>query len=154
MSKNLKACFSSNSDDWATPSNIYHHYVESLKYFDVCPLKCTAFDGLAIDWPEFVFVNPPYSHVSLWVDKAITEFTKHQKPCKEIVFLLPVRTDTKWFYKLYPFVSYVLFIHGRLKFSDSKSAPFPSMLVIVSRVVFTDKHIKRFLIVDRDNFLL
>jgi hypothetical protein len=48
------------------------------------------------------------------------------------VYLIPARTDTRWFHDLVlPVASEVRFIKGRLKFGDAKTdAPFPSMLVI------------------------
>jgi site-specific DNA-methyltransferase (adenine-specific) len=48
------------------------------------------------------------------------------------VYLIPARTDTRWFHELVlPFASEIRFIKGRLKFGDAKnSAPFPSMLVV------------------------
>jgi len=51
------------------------------------------------------------------------------------VYLVPARTDTKWFHELVlPHASEIRFIKGRLKFGDAvNSAPFPSMLVIYQR---------------------
>jgi site-specific DNA-methyltransferase (adenine-specific) len=48
------------------------------------------------------------------------------------VFLIPARTDTRWFHEIVlPYAKEIRFIKGRLKFGDSKnSAPFPSMIVI------------------------
>lgn len=48
------------------------------------------------------------------------------------VFLLPARTDTRWFHEIVlPLAKEIRFIKGRLKFSGAKwNAPFPSMLVV------------------------
>lgn len=74
-----------------------------------------------------VFCNPPY-------DKGITQFLERARDADIAVFLLPVRTDTKWFHNLIlPFATEIRFVKGRLKFGDAKkAAPFPSMIVIFS----------------------
>lgn len=43
--------FSRNSDNWATPENMYKRYVNELDYFDPCPLN-SKFDGLQIEWKQ------------------------------------------------------------------------------------------------------
>jgi len=51
------------------------------------------------------------------------------------VFLVPARTDTKWFHDLVlPKAKEIRFIRGRLRFGDGKNpAPFPSMVVIFEK---------------------
>jgi site-specific DNA-methyltransferase (adenine-specific) len=84
-------------------------------------------DGLSRSWQgETVFVNPPYSDISSWVDKCIEE---SKKGGVWIFLLVPSRTDTKHFEKCFDNAVSVNFVHGRLKFGNSKnSAPFPSVL--------------------------
>jgi hypothetical protein len=68
-------------------------------------------------------MNPPYGRkVGLWVTKLHDSFT--QGTVTEAIALLPARVDTRWFRILrdYP----VCFVNGRLKFSASGPAPFPS----------------------------
>lgn len=128
MGKNLKGCFMHESDHWQTPKEMYEWFVKECNYYDPCPYKCNEFDGLTIEWPKNVFINPPYSQVEKWVDKAIKEH--HRQYDSDIILLLPVRTDTKWFAKLLEHATEITFITGRLHFNESKnSAPFPSMLV-------------------------
>ena len=114
---------SAKSDEWATPKYIYSQ-VEKLKMFDPCPLGGSV-DGLAIEWGQNCFVNPPYSDLKKWVDKSIEEAKKG----KSILLLIPSRTDTKAFRKLYLYGCLFVFVQGRLKFNDLKCAPFPSMFV-------------------------
>ena len=156
-SKNLKmvdkALFSSNSGEWQTPLTLFKKLNKEFDfYLDPCtttdnPLHTPLFytkedNGLEQDWFGTAFVNPPYNQeISKWLFKAYHEFTKTPL-IKNIVFLLPVRTDTKWFHQyiyneqthnFYPHIE-VRFIKGRLKFGNSKnSAPFPSMLVVFNR---------------------
>jgi hypothetical protein len=123
--KNNLVMFSKKSDHWATPKYIYDTYMK-MGYYDPCPLHAN-FDGLKVSWAKYNFVNPPYSKTSLWVDKAI----KENKLGKEVIFLIPARTDTKYFHKLLDHNAKVYFLKGRLSFNDSFPAPFPSLLVLL-----------------------
>lgn len=124
----IEACLSKKTDNWETPKEIYYHFCLNLGYFDPCPLNAT-FDGLNIPWPKANFVNPPYSNLKLWVEKAISEMKKG----KSIVMLIPARTDTQAFKILYQANAQITFIIGRLKFSNKNYAPFPSMLVSLKK---------------------
>lgn len=84
-------------------------------------------DGLSTDWGESNFVNPPYSDIARWVKKGFEEWKKG----KTVVFLIPSRTDPKWWHEYIMKATEIRFIKGRIKFGDSKhGAPFPSCLVI------------------------
>ena len=129
--KGQETLFSKKSDHWATPKDIYDKYMNA-GFFDPCPLNAT-FDGLDpnFDWKKKTYVNPPYSDIRSWLGKALIELEAGN--CEEIVFLIPARTDTRWFHELIYNNEYatIEFIKGRLKFGDSKnSAPFPSMFVV------------------------
>ena len=82
-------------------------------------------DGLATQWGESNFVNPPYSQLRRCVEKSIEQ----HRLGKNITLLIPARTDTKAFQELWDYGSIITFITGRLNFNDSGTAPFPSMLV-------------------------
>ena len=75
------------------------------------------------------YCNPPYGReISKWVEKAYSE----NKKGVLVVLLLPARTDTKWFHEYIYKKHEIRFIKGRLKFNDGKkSAPFPSMVVVM-----------------------
>lgn len=115
--------FSRKSDNWATPKVIYDLYMNH-GYFDPCPLN-SEIDGLLIEWGEKNFVNPPYSKIKDFCNKAIEE---HKKG-KEVTLLIPARTDTKYFRQLVDYGCEITFITGRLHFNNSNSAPFPSCYV-------------------------
>lgn len=121
-----KVLFSRNSDNWATPKVMYEFYNKN-NYFDPCPLN-SDFDGLNINWHQKNFVNPPYSKIKQFVNKAIDE---HKKG-KEVILLIPARTDTKYFRKLVDYGCNIVFITGRLHFNNSNSAPFPSCLIYLT----------------------
>lgn len=128
----IKGCLLHNSDLWKTPKFIYDYYMKK-NFFDPCPTNPT-FDGLNINWKSFNFVNPPYSQISKWIDKALEQKKRH---CNSL-FLIPARTDTKWFKKLVNNNVHISFIEGRLHFDDKGAAPFPSMFVWI-QCFFDDK---------------
>ena len=133
------ALFSSNTDEWATPQNIFDSLNAEFSFnLDVCATannhKCERYytqeqDGLKQAWGGYrVYCNPPYSNIASWVKKAYYESFK---PNTLIVMLIPARTDTRYFQEYIYHRTEIRFIKGRLKFGDAKnSAPFPSMIVI------------------------
>lgn len=136
--------FSHESSEWQTPKSLFDNLNKEFNFnLDPCttednPLGTPKFytkkqDGLKQSWAGNVFVNPPYNkEISKWLKKAIDELYKNIS-VQYVVFLLPARTDTKWFHD-YVFTNIriqIRFIKGRLKFRGAKnSAPFPSMIVI------------------------
>lgn len=124
-----RSVFRSQTVEWPTPKAVYDALdVEFCFNFDPCPLGGTD-DGLATlfcTWAgKRVFCNPPYGPgMDKWLRRGLE--------AELAVFLIPARTDTRWFHELVlPKASEVRFIKGRLKFGDAtNSAPFPSMLVI------------------------
>lgn len=139
MSKINSALFSSNSDEWATPNNVFEDLNTEFHFtLDPCATaqnaKCQFFyttedNGLLLDWEgQSCFVNPPYSQIKAWVKKCYEE---SQKPHTKVVMLIPARTDTHYFHDFILGKAELRFVRGRLHFNDSKnSAPFPSMIVI------------------------
>ena len=122
------ALFRSQSCDWGTPKALYDSLDAEFHFdFDPCPwgLRSTS-DGLLKDWSgKRVFCNPPYGpKIGRWIAKGV------DAACA--VFLLPSRTDTRWFHDLALHSDEVRFVRGRLKFGDAtETAPFPSLLVIL-----------------------
>ena len=125
--------FSSKNPHWATPKGLFNEL--DLEYhfdFDPCPLGESENDGSAplfTSWKgRRVFCNPPYN-------KGITRFLERAREADVAVFLLPSRTDTKWFHDIVlPNAKEIRFIKGRLRFGDAKdAAPFPSLLAIFKR---------------------
>ncbi len=135
-----KALFSSATDDWATPQDLFDKLDKEFDFqLDAAAsrdnAKCVFFyskekDGLSHSWAGLgaVWLNPPYGKtIGQWVAKAHAESLKGAT----VVCLLPARTDTKWWHDyVLPFAE-IRYIRGRLKFGVSKnSAPFPSAVVI------------------------
>ena len=122
-----KAVHSSNKHTWKTPKYVYDYLDKEFVFdFDPCPSN-PKFDGLKISWAAMNYVNPPYGNeLPKWITKGIAE----QKKNHYSVFLIPSRTDTKWFYKMFENATEIRFIVSRLKFVGAEnSAPFPSMIV-------------------------
>lgn len=134
-----KTLFSSNSDEWATPQDFFDEMNNEFGFdLDVCATdenhKCNEYftkeqDGLSKNWGgRRVWLNPPYSQIDKWVEKAFRE-TRNDNTI--VVMLIPSRTDTRYFHNYIYQRTEIRFVKGRLKFGDSKgSAPFPSMIVI------------------------
>jgi phage N-6-adenine-methyltransferase len=151
-----RSLFSRNSDDHETPKQLFD-FLNSVFEFTLDPCARDTIesqkriktevqitkddDGLIGSWDnKSTFVNPPYSKISKWIDKAINEYNsridnwkKGIKP-EPIVLLVPARTDTRWWHKIVSqHSSKVVFIKGRLKFNNGKTnAPFPSCIIIMS----------------------
>lgn len=137
---NPEIMFSSKSDQWATPQEVFDQLDQEF-HFDLDPCaddqnhKCQKYftaaeDGLKQEWGGHrVFCNPPYGRaLRNWVEKC------YREGCKDntiVVLLIPARTDTTYFHDFIMHRAEVRFIRGRLKFGDSKTgAPFPSMIVV------------------------
>ena len=139
---NKKALFTSNSDEWKTPLELYTRLNKRYKFtLDPCSTKenhlCDKYytkeeNGLCKSWKgETVFVNPPYSEIKLWVEKCYKEYETNGTT---VVMLIPSRTDTRYFHDYIYHKAEIEFIKGRLHFNNSKNgAPFPSMIVIYER---------------------
>ena len=130
---------------WGTPKALLaildeqYHFTRNSdgSIFDPCPLlwdPATHPDGLLIDWAPSTYVNPPYTGVAAWVQKAEAEAKKGNR----VVMLLNAITDSVWFHEhCYnkPNVS-IRFLRGRVPFVDPANPhyrvanPSPSMLVI------------------------
>ena len=126
MPRDLKVHFSSGNDDWTTPVDVYDSLDKEFGFDDdPCPIGGSG--GLEREWGSCSFVNPPYSAIKDWIKKGWEEYMKG----KTIVFLIPSRTDTRWWHSYCMKADEIRFIKGRLKFGNSKnSAPFPSCVVI------------------------
>ena len=128
-----KALFSSASDNWSTPKDVYVTLNDEFNFdFDPCPLEQWPYiDGLKVEWGERNFVNPPYSKIKDWCKKAYEEWQKG----KTVVMLIPSRTDTKYWHDYIMKATEIRFIKGRLKFGKAKnSAPFPSAIIVFKGV--------------------
>jgi site-specific DNA-methyltransferase (adenine-specific) len=119
-------------DTWKTPKALFQALDAEFNFdFDPCPPN-PQFDGLEVNWGKSNFVNPPYGNViSKWLKKALDE---RERSGAGSVFLIPSRTDTRWWHDYVMTADEIRFIKGRLKFDDQKHpAPFPSAIVVFKR---------------------
>ncbi len=139
--KQLKPLFSHKSTSWITPPELWEDLRDAFEIeLDPCGHETetlpgiehtirTPDNGLEFDWCANTFINPPYSSIELWVDKAIEESKKNPK--NYYVMLLPSRTDRPWYRKILGKAIAVCFMSKRLKFSNTKNnAPFPSLITV------------------------
>lgn len=89
-------------DEWATPQNLFLAYewefgftLDAAARAHNAKLPTYAEDGLSLSWTGHrVWVNPPYSDIRPWVEKA------SKREADVVAMLLPVRTGTDW-WRLY-----------------------------------------------------
>lgn len=123
-----KALFTSQRLDWKTPKAVYQILDAEFRFdFDPCPVD-PDFNGLKIKWGKINYVNPPFGReIGKWIRKGFEEWQKG----KTVVFLIPSRTDTKYWHDYIMKADQIRFIRGRLYFDDTnKPAPFPSAIVV------------------------
>lgn len=150
--KGQKVLFSSKSDEYETPDDLFEEYNRVYKFnLDAAAskknAKCKAFftqkeDGLVQSWKgKRVWINPPYSNWQAWVHKACYEVRNNG--CEIAVMLLPSRTDTKAFHEyLWDRVKgkprngvELYFIKGRIVFKrQDHGAPFPSLIAVIGTI--------------------
>ena len=131
MTRVNRGLFTSLRADWKTPRALYQALDAEFGFdYDPCPTKPIE-NGLQSDWGKTNFVNPPYGkEITKWIQKGCQEHLKG----KTIVFLLPSRTDTRWWHDYIMKADEIRFIRGRLKFDDQKnSAPFPSAVAVLKQ---------------------
>lgn len=129
---NIKPHFSSATDRWATPPHVFAALDAEFRFdYDPCPLDGDS-DGLlpllSVWEGRRVYCNPLYGPgLGKWLQRGLE--------ADLAVFLIPARTDTKWFHELVmPFAKEIRFLRGRLKFGDAiTSALFPSMVVVFKK---------------------
>lgn len=137
-----------SNDEWETPPELFESLNREFGFtLDACASKTNhkvarwysidgsglGHDGLTVTWQqETVWVNPPFSDIGAWVEKAYEE-TRYAGTT--VVMLLPANTDTKWFSKYCTKAEVRLLTEGRVAFLDQskkaiKGNPRGSMVVI------------------------
>ena len=135
----VRVHFSSQTDQWATPTDVFTTLSHKYGPFDVdvCAIadnaKCPRYfspeqNGLLQPWEGRCWCNPPYGRtIGLWVRKA----WESSLSGATVVCLLPARTDTRWWHDYVARYGKVEFLRGRIRFGGGKhAAPFPSAVVV------------------------
>ena len=112
-------------DEWETPTDLFEM---KCKEFNIHPeldvsatpetSKCDKFytindDALTKKWDKPFFMNPPYSKVDKFMDKAITEHLKYNV---DGLILVYAKVDTKWWHKYVEDKLEYKFVKGRIRF--------------------------------------
>jgi phage N-6-adenine-methyltransferase len=130
----LAPLFSSARAAWGTPVEVYAALDAEFGFtLDPCPLReeseagmsLFGTDGLHDSWSGHrVFCNPPYGRgVDRWLAKA--------REAILAVYLLPARTDTRWWHDHAMKADEIRFLRGRLTFAGASApAPFPSCVLV------------------------
>lgn len=132
-----------SSDAWKTPPSVWRPLSEAVGGFDLDPCTSSSADEIAVEeyhehgterqWTGAVWCNPPYSAIGEWVDKAIRE-VGHER-AETVVMLLPARTDTQWFHRLFDASTAVCLREGRIQFygedGRASNAPMPVLFAVL-----------------------
>ncbi len=143
MTLNTDLMFSSKTEKWDTPQWLVGDLATVFDWdLDVCaerPNVCYRYyteaqDGLDSPWGDLNWCNPPYGRgdkgCAPWLERATT--LRHGKAT---VFLIPARTDTRWWHNHVWIASQIVFIKGRLTFGEAEnSAPFPSAFMVIGEI--------------------
>lgn len=97
------------TDEWYTPQHVFDAMGVQFD-FDPCP-RMADFDGLAIPWHGFVWMNPPFggrNGIVPWLER----FMQHG----DGVALCPDRTSAPWWQHFAAQADKILFVSPKLKF--------------------------------------
>ena len=140
----------SETDNWLTPKWLLRALEHEFGKFDLDPcaepgqIHSEFFDsnftpevnGLEADWFGNVYCNPPYSQAKEWILRGRQE-CKYRLggETKQVVFLMPVRSDTFWWHLCLEEADEILFFQGRIRFDRPDGQPansprFPSAVII------------------------
>jgi len=133
----LDVLTSQETDEWSSPRELVEPIDEAIGGFDLDPCSgaeespfaantyTEGDDGLSQQWQGRVWVNPPYSGVGEWVDKAAN------CDAETVVFLCKGDSSTKWWHRALESATCILAIDHRLSFGDGDSAaPFASHIFV------------------------
>lgn len=126
----IKLMSMGKNDDVATPEEFYEHLNRKYNFdFDPCPLNA-GFDGLSIPWGARNYVNPPFSRIKPWIEKAVAEMDDPINP-KFSLFLITTRTNCKYWHEfIFPRATNITFINRGIKFDGYKTKiPVPLALI-------------------------
>jgi len=137
-SGNLSKMYDERTDEYYTPERVVRPLAESVDGFDLDPCSGTEFariadtvyteDGLEKDWYGDVWLNPPYSDIGPWLDKANQGV--EEGDIMSVFALVPYRTQTQWFQRNVDNVNVICFVEGCISFGDSDdTAPFGNLIL-------------------------
>lgn len=88
-------------------------------------------DTLNSDWTKLAWCNPPYSLAREFVERCYDNSLAGKA---STFMLLAARTDRDWWHDCAKHAKYIVYIKGRIKFSNAKAgAPFPSVILVFKK---------------------
>lgn len=130
--ENFKVGFGKKNDVVETPDELYTLLDNEFHFnFDPAPVwenGIQKWDGLEVDWKTCNYINPPYSNIGKWFEKAVKEMHKGNTS----VFLVPLRMTPKYWVKwVYPYATEIRVIADRIQFKNYEGkAPFPVGIIV------------------------
>lgn len=127
--------FGKKNDKVGTPPEIYEELEKNFGTFDFdpCPLEDPRplWNGLEISWGFNNYVNPPFSDIKKWVEKAL----KEAEEGKQSVFLITARISSKyWFDLIWPKARSIWFLEGATQFAGyTGKLPVPLAVVLFGK---------------------
>jgi phage N-6-adenine-methyltransferase len=141
----LDVLTSQQTDEWSSPRELVEPIDDAVGGFDLDPCsgaERSPFasdtyskddDGLSKSWQGTVWVNPPYSEMDAWTEKAIRE--AERDGVDTVVYLCKGDSSTQWWHTAAEAAQTILAVEGRLSFGDGdNSAPFASHLFVFGQV--------------------
>jgi phage N-6-adenine-methyltransferase len=132
---------SDETDEWATPPEFVRPLAEAIGGFDLDPASgaerspvadetyTEADDGLHTPWYGRTWVNPPYSEMEAWVERAIGQHNAGNTEL--IVMLCKGDSSTDWWQRAVVEADTIAMLDSRLEFGDAgNGAPFPSHVFV------------------------
>jgi len=139
----VDAATKQETDEWSSPRELVEPLAESVDEFDLDPCsgaETSPFasatyteddDGLSQEWHGNVWVNPPYSQMKQWTEKAIAEIEN----TKTIFYLCKGDSSTTWWQDGADEAELICAIDHRLEFGDGGSAaPFASHIMVFGEI--------------------
>lgn len=139
-----------DKDDWQTPPELVQDLQQAVDRIDLDPCAHPetsigarnwaldkGIDGLERSWNGYktVFVNPPFSYKTEWLEKIVEEVSTDRPTPRTIILLTPDSTDTKswWHGYIAPHAQYICFSEGRIAYyEDGVRADSPTFGTAIS----------------------
>jgi hypothetical protein len=151
----VKAIKNEGYQDWGTPRWFMRQLADlGMVYdLDVCATEETAVcsrylsypDGLSAPWKADKFwCNPPWNDIGKWASFGIACIRDGYSRSGD--YLVPARTETRWFRQLYRAAEAMYLVYPRLNYYDTRKGRIVNGIAVGSAIF----HLTRYSVVDPD----